>query len=145
MAYTDRYSIFGSGQSCAADATLADVVDLKAQADIGPGTTVYLCVLVKTSLDGASNNETYTVIFEESNAENFGSGVTEVLRTVMPRGTSKGTMFASGVPYGTKGRYLRARLVVGGTTPSGSIDVFLTGEAPPSGSDNAITPGVTGH
>ena len=111
------------------------------RSDIGLGRTLYFVVLATKNFDGANGNETYKVLLGQSANADMSSAKT-VVDINIPRGTTKGKRFVRNIPYGMTERYIRARVEVGGTTPSGGLTCYITCEPPASQAAGAIYPGI---
>lgn len=129
MAIIDQRLLLARRQRVNATATL-DSIDLGSSGDIGPGEPLYFVVQVFEALNGADSDETYSFALQQSASRTFASGVTDVVTVAGKRGDKAGEQYAKFIPYGTKERYLRLRVTIGGTTPDGKITAYVTCEAP---------------
>ena len=103
-----------------------------------------LCGVVEVSsakLDDGNGNETYKFIFEQSDSSTFAAGNTTLGEVDIARGAKRGTRKVVKFPYDLKGRYIRARVDTGGTTPSGSVNVYLSSQLVAGDESMQIYPG----
>ena len=128
MALTDRALMFAKNEAFTGNENF-DHIDLNTKRRMVIGTPVWFVVNVNATADASSGNETYSVILEQSDSENF-AGATTLETVTIPRGTAQGTQYVRALNYDVEGRYIRARATAGGTTPSCTVTCYLTVDAP---------------
>lgn len=128
---TDSRLLFTASQALAATAALTDYIDLGVDRDIGPGQPLYWVVHVLAAPDATTGDETYTFNLQTDDNAAFSSPNTVATLTV-PRTAAAGAIFVGVVPpvVGSNERYLRVNAVLAGTTPSVTVQSYLTSEAP---------------
>jgi hypothetical protein len=124
--YTDALLKFSDAQALTATAVSTNVVDLGVDRDIGIGEAMCLAVFVGVAADYTTADETYQFILQTDNNVFFSSATTVVATPAI-----KGDELTLGkvvvLPIGFNNeRYLRVTNVLAGTTPSITIDAFLT-------------------
>lgn len=129
MAVIDSRLVFGTAQAVTATAAATDTIDLKVGRKVGVGEPLYFCVQVTAALDATDANETYVAELQTANDSAFSDGLETLLSVPFTRGDAAGTFKFVAVPNTNK-RHLRARYVLGGTTPSGSFTSWITSEEP---------------
>lgn len=126
--YVDKLLEFADGQAFSADAASTNVIDLGEDRDIGPGTPLWLVIMISTALDAGNADETYAAVLQTDSVENFASPA-EIGRVTFTRADPIGTTRVMSFPYGNE-RFVRLFMDVGGTTPSGAWSAFLTDQEP---------------
>ncbi len=140
MALIDQSLLLADSQDFDADTNFRSIHPGVLSA-IGPGRELYFVVFSKKYFDDANGNETYKVLLEQSASADFSSAKT-IVEINIDKGTTKGKRFVRNIPYGMTERYIRARVEVGGTTPSGGLTCYITCEPPASQAAGAIYPGI---
>ncbi len=120
---------FSDGQALTASAASTNIVDLGQDRDIGPGRTLYLVLTVDVAADGTTGNETYAVALETDSAADFSSATVLVSRTIAAADLAAGSQHVIPVTL-TNERYLRVNYALGGTTPSVTLNAWLTDQEP---------------
>lgn len=116
---------FSAAQALTATAASTNVLDVRQNhRHIGRGRDLYLVVQVKVAADGTTGDEIYNVALQTDSVENFASPTTLVSFPI-PAGAVAGTRFVHRIPD-TNERYLRLNYTLGGTTPSVTVDAFIT-------------------
>lgn len=124
MAFIDSLLEFSHDQALTATAVSTNVVDLSSDRNVGRGEDLYVVVRVGVAADDANADETYVVDLQTDTVENFASP-TNVMQVTIPRGSAVGTKFIMRVPNDTE-QYLRLNYTLGGTTPSVTLDAWVT-------------------
>lgn len=120
---------FSDGQALTASAASDNIVDLGQDRDIGPGRTLYLVISVDAAADDANGNETYAVALETDSTAGFGSATMLVSRAIAAGDLAQGSQHVIPVTL-TNERYLRVAYTLGGTTPSVTLNAWLTDQEP---------------
>jgi hypothetical protein len=115
---------FSDAQALTATADSTNVIDLGIDQDIGIGEPMALVVTVGVAADSTTGDETYQFQLEtDDNAAMTSSTVIGDV-TVAAANLTVGDKVV--IPLGhSNERYLQARYVLGGTTPSVTVDAFL--------------------
>ena len=124
----DKRLSFSEDQALTATAASTNTVDLKADTDIGPGERLWLVVVSKVAPGGTS--PTIATSIETDDNSSFSSAA-----TVLTDETIAGASFPSGtiraIPWpATNERYNRVKFTLGGTSPTFTVDAFLTNQEP---------------
>lgn len=115
---------FSDAQALTATADSTNVIDLSNDRDIGKGEPMALVVTVGVAADFATGDETYQFQLETDDNAAFSSATVIGDVTVAAANLTAGDKVV--IPLGqTNERYLQARYVLGGTTPSVTVDAFL--------------------
>jgi hypothetical protein len=128
----DKSLQFSDSQALTGTSLVAstDHLDLGQDRDIGPGTPLWLVVVSKAAPGGTS--PTLTIAIETDSASNFGTK-----KTLASSGAIAGANFGLGamhvIPWPfTNERYARVAFTPGGTSPTFTVDAFLTNQPPPN-------------
>lgn len=124
--YIDSLLEFSRAQALSASGASQNVIDLGSDRDIGPGRPLWIVVAFKTD---AAAGGTYQVDLQTDDNAAFSSPT--VLASVSPAAPKAGQRLVIGMPF-TNERYLRLNYTLGGTTPTATIDAFLTDQDPAS-------------
>lgn len=124
----DKRLQVSSDQALTATAVSTDVIDLGHAANVGPGEPLWLVVVAKTGLGGTS--PTLAISIETDDNSAFSSAV-----TLATGPTLAAAAFATGqqivMPLTlTNERYLRAKYTMGGTSPTATVDAWITNQEP---------------
>ena len=115
---------FSDAQALTATADSTNVIDLSNDRDIGKGEPMALVVTVGVAADFTTGDETYQFQLETDDNAAFSSATVIGDVTVAAANLAAGDKVV--IPLGqTNERYLQARYVLGGTTPSVTVDAFL--------------------
>lgn len=118
---------FSDDQALTATANSTNIVDLTSDRNIGIGAEMAVLVIVKVAADNTTANETYTVTVTTDNDVAFGSETTVVAATTLAAGSAAGTRLIIPLPPdAVTERYLRLTYTLGGTTPTVTLDAWLT-------------------
>lgn len=120
---------FSDGQALTASAASTNIVDLGQDRDIGPGRTLYLVLTVDVAADSGTGNETYAMALETDSSAAFASASVLVSRTIAAADLDQGSQHVIPVTL-TNERYLRVNYTLGGTTPSVTVNAWLTDQEP---------------
>ncbi len=120
---------FSDGQALTASAASTNIVDLGQDRDIGPGRTLYLVLSVDVAADYGNADETYAVALQTDSAAAFSSATTLVSRTIAAAELAAGSQHVIPVTL-TNERYLRVYYTLGGTSPSVTVNAWLTDQEP---------------
>lgn len=119
----DKLLLLSDGQTLTATGASTNVIDTTLDRNIGIGEALAIAI-VATERDDDDGNESYKATLQTSNAENFGSGVVSLGEVTI----DKTGIFSLPVPKDDRTlRYLRVNYTLGGTTPSLTVDAYLTG------------------
>lgn len=126
----DKTLQFSADQALTATAASTDYLDLAQDRDIGPGTPLWLIVLSKVAAGGTS--PTIAISIETDDNSSFSSAT-----TLLTDATRAGADFGAGamavIPWPrTNERYNRVKYTLGGTSPTFTLDAFLTSQPPPN-------------
>lgn len=124
--YIDKLLQVSSSQALTATAGSTDVVDLKTARNIGPGQPMWLCVAVKTALAGTS--PTLQVAIETDDNSGFSSATALVTSQVFTAAPA-GMLIVLPMTMTNEG-FLRAKYTLGGTSPTATVDAWLTNQEP---------------
>lgn len=115
---------FSDAQALTATADSTNVIDLGVDQDIGIGEPMALVVTVGVAADSTTGDETYQFQLETDDNAAFSSATVIGDVTVAAANLAAGDKVV--IPLGhSNERYLQARYVLGGTTPSVTVDAFL--------------------
>lgn len=129
--WIDTRTEFSDSQALTATAVSTNVVDTGQNArNIGRGNPLYLVVQTETEADAGNGNETYAVALQTDDNEAF-SSATELMSFDIPRGSVAGTRFVALLPQDNE-RFLRLNYTLGGTSPSVTINAFISNQEPPN-------------
>lgn len=124
--YLDKTNEFSAAQALTATAVSTNVIDLGVDRDIGIGEEIAVVVSVQTAADYTTTDETYQVTVQTDDNDSFSSPTTVVQSAVingdeLPAGAKIVLMIGH-----TNERYLRLNYTLAGTTPSVTVDAFLS-------------------
>jgi hypothetical protein len=120
---------FARNQDLTATAVSTNSVDFGAKRDVGPGEPLFLVVVSKAAPGGTT--PTMTISIEVDDASNFPSAA-----TIFTGPTLSAAQFPAGKievipwPQSRNERHARVRFTCGGTTPTFTVDAFLTNQPP---------------
>mgnify|MGYP005991332567 FL=1 len=115
---------FSDAQALTATADSTNVIDLSNDRDIGKGEPMALVVTVGVAADFTTGDETYQFQLETDDNAAFSSATVIGDVTVAAANLAAGDKVV--IPLGhSNERYLQARYVLGGTTPSVTVDAYL--------------------
>ncbi|EML1597804.1 hypothetical protein RVY52_002543 [Burkholderia cenocepacia] len=129
--YIDSLLEFSRAQALSASGASQNIIDLGSDRDIGPGRPLWVVVAVAAAADNTTGDETYSIALQTDDNAAFSSPTT--IATVAPAAASMpvGARFVIGMPFANE-RYLRLNYTLGGTTPSVTLNAFLTDQDPSS-------------
>lgn len=126
----DKNLQFSADQALTATAASTDYLDLGSDRDIGPGNPLWLVILSKAAPGGTS--PTITPSIETDDNSSFSSVATlATAPTVAGASFAAGTMIVMPWPFDNE-RYNRVKYTLGGTSPTFTVDAFLTSNPPPN-------------
>lgn len=126
----DKNLQFSADQALTATAASTDYLDLGSDRDIGPGTPLWLVVVSKAAPGGTS--PTIAVSIETDDNSSFSSAATLATHTTVA-GASFGLGEKIVMPWPfTNERYNRVKFTLGGTSPTFTVDAFVTSQPPPN-------------
>lgn len=129
MAYVDKTLELSDGQAVTADAASTNIIDMTAAGlNSGIGEPLYLAVTVQVAPDATTGDETYQVTLQGDDNTGFSSPNT-LASFPIPRTAKVGDVFFAPLPS-TNERYIRAFYDVGGTTPTITLNAFITNQEP---------------
>ncbi|MCW3505653.1 Bbp16 family capsid cement protein [Burkholderia cenocepacia] len=129
--YIDSLLEFSRAQALSASGASTNIIDLGSDRDIGPGRPLWVVVAVAVAADNTTGDETYSIALQTDDNAAFSSPTT--IATLAPAAASMpaGSRFVIGMPFANE-RYLRLNYTLGGTTPSVTLNAFLTDQDPAS-------------
>ncbi|MDR8077840.1 hypothetical protein KPA96_19480 [Burkholderia cenocepacia] len=129
--YIDSLLEFSRAQALSASGASTNIIDLGSDRDIGPGRPLWVVVAVAVAADNTTGDETYSIALQTDDNAAFSSPTT--IATVAPAAASlpAGARLVIGMPFANE-RYLRLNYTLGGTTPSVTLNAFLTDQDPSS-------------
>ncbi len=129
MSYVDARLEFSSAQALTATADSTNVVDLTQTArQIGAGQPMWVHFNVTVAADTGNSDETYQFNIATGSAATLG---TKIATMDIPRGTLvAGYTFSMAVPVERMERYVGVEYVLGGTSPSVTVDAYLSDQEP---------------
>lgn len=130
MTWIDSRTSFSTDQALTATAVSEDHYDLGSDINVGRGNDLYVHIILKAAADGANADETYSVALQTDDNSGF-SSATDLATVNIPRGSAAGFATYLVIPQDTE-RYLRLNYTLGGTTPSTTVDAFVTPFKPES-------------
>lgn len=122
---------FSDGQALTATAASTNVINLSQDRNIGPGRTMYVVLTVDVAADYTTEDETYAVAVQTDDNAAFSSATTIASRTIAAADLAAGAKHVIGFPYANE-QYLRLNYTLGGTTPSVTLNAWLTDQEPES-------------
>lgn len=122
----DKELQFSDAQALTATAVSTNVVDLSLDADIGVGEAMAVVVSIGVAADFTTTDETYQFIVQTATDAAFTSPITVVASAAI-----NGDELAAGatvvLPIGYSNlQFLRVNNVLAGTTPTVTIDAYLS-------------------
>lgn len=106
-----------------------DVIDFGSDRDVGPGSPLWLVVVARVGLGGTGGP---TIKFDIETDDNSGfSSATKIFSSQALAATAfaSGKIFAIPMPMANE-RFLRLVATMTGTSPTATIDAFLTNQPP---------------
>lgn len=126
----DKTLQFSADQALTATAASTDYLDLSSDRDIGPGNPLWLCIASKAAPGGTS--PTIAISIETDDNSSFSSAVTALAAPVLSAAQfALGTLYVIPWPF-TNERFNRVKYTLGGTSPTFTVDAFLTSQPPPN-------------
>lgn len=124
--YVDKLLKFSDAQALTATAVSTNLIDLSSDRDIGIGEPMGLVVTVGVAADYTSSNETYKFTLQTATDAGF-SSVVVVTETAALAGNTLPAGAKVVIPLGHENlRFLRVGYTLGGTSPSVTVDAYLT-------------------
>jgi hypothetical protein len=136
-AIIDSQQMFSDSQNLTATGASTNIIDtasvpqnfigtFTAERRIGTGEPLVFVIHV-LAIDAASADETYTATFQTDDNSGFSSATQLGEIVTIPRASAIGTKFIRTIPAGlATERFLRINYTLGGTTPSLTIDAYIT-------------------
>lgn len=119
-------------QALTATAVSTDVIDLGSLRLIGPGDPLWWVIASRVAADFTTGDETYQVSVQTDDASNFPSQATLVSTPAMNGNTLPlGKLIVIPMTF-TNERFLRLNYTLAGTTPTWTVDAWLTNQDPQS-------------
>jgi hypothetical protein len=126
----DKTLQVSADQALTATAASTDVIDLSSDRDVGPGNPMWWVVVAKTGLGGTS--PTLAVSIETDDNSSFSSAATELTgKTLAQAAFATGAIYVLPMAFYNE-RFVRLKYTLGGTSPTATVDAFLTSEDPRS-------------
>jgi hypothetical protein len=125
----DKLLQFSADQALTEDAKSTNSVDFGANRPVGPGEPLWLCLVCKVAPGGTS--PTLDVSVETDDNSSF-SSATAIASSAQLNGTNfpAGTVYSMPWPSALQEQYCRLDYDLGGTTPTVTVDAFLTNQDP---------------
>lgn len=128
--YIDAFTLFSDAQALTATAYSTNTIDLgnvTPKNEIGAGEPLTVAFQIDVAADGTTTDETYEFRFIQSANANLSSEDALVARIITYANLTVGTIHFIDIPPGcvTK-RYIGAKYVLGGTTPTVTVTSWLT-------------------
>lgn len=120
----DHLLKFSDAQALTATADSTNVIDLSLDRDIGIGEPLALVVTVGVAADFTTTDETYQFQLETDDNESLTSPTVIADRTIAAAALTAGSIHVFPLGFDNE-RYLQVRYVLGGTTPSITVDAQL--------------------
>lgn len=121
---TDKNLTLASDQALTATAASEDVIDLTIDRDIGVGEPLWLVLVVKVAAGGTS--PTMALSVETDDNSGFSSASTIItFPTLAAADMALGAVHAYPFPLANE-RYVRGKFTLGGTSPTVTVDLYLT-------------------
>mgnify|MGYP000152976125 CR=1 FL=1 len=129
--WIDTRTEFSDSQELTVTTASTNVVDTGQNArNIGRGNPLYLVVQTEDDADNADGNEQYVVTLQSAAAEDF-SGAKDLVSFEIPNTATAGTRFVTLLPQDND-RFLRLNYTLGGTSPSVTVNAFISNQEPPN-------------
>jgi len=125
----DRRLQVSSNQALTATAVSADTIDFGSDRDVGTGYGMWVCVAFKTAMAGTSPTFRFEVQTDDNVA--FSSPATLVTSETVSGATPAGRFIVVPFPM-TNERHVRLNYVLGGTSPTVTVDAWITNQHPTS-------------
>ncbi len=116
-----------SAQAFTATAASTDVIDLLAARDIGRGTPLWCVAVCRVAMGGTSPTAQLSVETDDNAAR---SSVATIAQSQAFAAMAVGDRIILPLPPGPYERFLGAKLTLGGTSPTGTFDIFFTDQDP---------------
>lgn len=122
----DVQNVFSDAQALTATAVSTNVVDLGADNNVGVGEPMAVVIQLTVAADATTGDETYTAAIKTDDNSGLSSATTLGTLTIAA-GAAAGTRYQFVLPKDTTlERYLRVDYTLGGTTPTVTVDAWLT-------------------
>lgn len=123
--YVDSQNKFAEGQALTATAVSTNVIDLSVDRNIGKGEPMAAMVTIAVDADTVDGDETYQFVLQTSADEAFTTPFDIVTSQAFDGTTlTEGHIVVLAMGHNNL-QYLRLNSVLGGTTPSVTINAFL--------------------
>lgn len=127
MAIRDAHLMYSDAQVLAATGASTNIVDHGSDRNLGLGEPLCVVLNLPVAPDAADGDETYTAKIETDDDPAFGSPAVISEDITIARASAAGTQFAIPIaPDKRIERYTRVKYTLGGTSPSLTVDAFLT-------------------
>jgi len=123
--YVDNELLMSNAQALTATADSTNYIDLSQDRDIGTGNPMAVVIAVSVAADFTTGNETYTFSVETDDNTSFSSATVIATKAVLTTALTAGDLVVLAIPY-TNERYLQVVYTLAGTTPSVTVDAYLT-------------------
>jgi hypothetical protein len=119
---------FSADQALTATAASTNVIDLGADRNLGIGAVpLEVLVVVKVASDFTTGDETYTITVQTDDNAAFSSATTVTPAVAIVGAQAAGYQVRIPLPSSTiMERYIRLNYTLGGTTPTVTVDAWLT-------------------
>lgn len=125
----DKRLEFSAAQALTATAASTNSIDVGVARQIGPGEPLWIVIVSKAAPGGTS--PTIAISVETDDNTGFSSAATLATHpTLAAAAFGSGTRIVIPVPYSNE-RYLQLKYTLGGTSPTFTVDAFLTNQEPP--------------
>lgn len=124
----DKSLQVSTDQAFTATAASTDLVDLGVARDIAAGAPMWCIAICKVAMGGTSPTATLSVETDDNSSR---SSVTTLATSKAFAAMAAGEKIVLPLPAGVAyERYLGAKLTLGGTSPTGTFDIFFTNQEP---------------
>ncbi len=116
-----------ANQNFTATGNSGNFINHRVNGMVSAGKQMVALVVLTADADGATGDETYAVKVQTDDNDTFSSPTDITSDVTIPRTAKKGDRFAVYIPKDAKvEKYTRLRFTLGGTTPSLTVDAYLT-------------------
>lgn len=123
----DRENAYSNAQALTGSAASTDLIDHKSDRDLGIGEPMALVIVSRVKADETTGDETYAAQLQTDDNSGFGSPTSIGPSITMARTDPAGTKYVIYLPPDTNlERYTRVNYTLGGTTPTITVDAWLT-------------------
>lgn len=125
--FIDKLLQVSSDQAFTATAASTDIIDMLQARDLGAGEPMWCVAVCKVAMGGTSPTAQLSVETDDNSSR---SSVTTLATSRAVAAMAVGDRIVLPLPPGLFERYLGAKLTLGGTSPTGTFDIFFTNQDP---------------